>query len=81
MFSARKIRYLHRQLVNIRSIKLHSFQELNVYLEDFLPDTEGQENEPLPADEIMDIIYHSMPITWKNKMMEQGFNDADSNVK
>ena len=71
-------------LVKPRSMKLGSFiirlQELNAYLEDFLPDTEGQENVPLSADEIMDIIYHTMPITWKNKMIEQGFNYADSTM-
>ena len=45
------------------------------------PDTEGQETAPLPADKIMDIIYHSIPTTWKNKMIEQGFNYADSTIK
>ena len=29
----------------------------------------------------MDIIYHSMSTTWKNKMIEQGFNYADSTIK
>ena len=47
-------------------MKLHSFisrlQEKNAYIEKFPPDTDGQETAPLPADEIMDIIYHSMPI-------------------
>ena len=28
----------------------------------------------------MDIIYHSMPTTWKNKMIKQGVNYADSTV-
>ena len=55
-------------------MKLRSFisrlQELNAYL-----------GEPLPADEMMDIIYHSMPTLWRNKMIEQGFNYADSTVK
>ena len=78
-------RYLRRHLVKPRSMKLRSFisrlQELNVYLEEFPPDTEGQETESLPADEILDIIYHSMPTTWKNKMIEQGFNYADSTIK
>ena len=59
-------------------MKLHGFisrlQELNAYLEEFPPDTEGQETAPLPTDEIMDIIYHSMPTIWKYKMIEQGFN-------
>ena len=29
----------------------------------------------------MDIIYYSVPTTWKNKMIEQGFNKADSTAK
>ena len=65
-------------------MKLRGFiswlQELNAYLEEFQPDSEGQETASLPADGIMDIIYHSMPITWKNKMIEQGFNYADSTI-
>ena len=54
---------------------------MNAYLEEFLLDTERQENVSLSADEIMDIIYHSMPSTWRNKMIEQGFNYADSTIK
>ena len=56
-------------------------QELNAYLKVFPPDTEGQETASLPSDEILDIIYHSMPNTWKNKMIEQGFNYTDSTIK
>ena len=78
-------RYLRRHLAKPRGMKLRSFisklQELNAYLEEFPPDTEGQETASLPADEILDIIYHSMPTTWKNKMVEQGFNYADSTIK
>ena len=77
--------YLRRYLIKPRTIKIYSFisrlQELNAYLEDFPPDTEGQETAPLPADEIMDIIYQSMPTIWKNKMIEQGFNFLDSAFK
>ena len=66
-------------------MKLCSFisrlQELNAYLEEFPPDIEGQETEPLSADEIININYHSMPTTWKNKKIEQGFNHADSTIK
>ena len=47
-----KLRYLHGRL-----------QELNAYLTEYSPETEGQETAPFPADEIMDIIYHSMPTT------------------
>ena len=76
MLSEQK-RYLCRHLVKPRSMKLCSFisrlQELNAYLEEFPPDTKGQETAPLPADEIMDIIYHSKSTTWKKKMTEQGF--------
>ena len=60
-------RYLHRHLVKPRSIKLRSFisrlQGLNTNLEEFPPDTDGQETVPLPAYETMDIIYHSMATT------------------
>ena len=77
-------KYLRRHLAKSRSMKLCSFisrlQQLTAYLEEFPPDTEGQKLAPLPADEIMDIIYHSMPTTWKNKMIEQGFNYADSAI-
>ena len=73
---------LRRHLIKPRSMKLHSFvrrlQELNGCLEDFFSDTEGQEIAPLSADEIIGIMYHSIPATWKNKMIEQGFNYADS---
>ena len=54
---------------------------MNAYLEEFPSDTEGQETAPLPSDEIMDITYPSMPTTWKNKIIEQGFNYANSTVK
>ena len=56
-------------------------KELNAYLADFPPDTEGQETASLPAHEIMDIIYYSMPTKWKNKVIEQSFNHADCTVK
>ena len=45
------------------------------------PDVEGKETVPLPAEKIMDIIYHSIPTTWKKKMIEQDFNYADSTIK
>ena len=64
-------RYLSRHPFKSRSINLRGviikLQELNAYLEEFPPDIEGQETTPLPADEIMDIIYHFMPTTWKTR--------------
>ena len=78
-------RYLRRHLVEPRSMKLHSYisrlQQLNAYLEEFPPDTDGQETAPLSADEIMDIVYNSLPILWKNKMIEQDFSYADYTIK
>ena len=78
-------RCLRRYLDKPMSIKLCSFisrlQKLNAYLKEFHPDTEGQETAPLPADEIMDIIYHSMPIMRENKMIEEDFSYTISTVK
>ena len=54
---------------------------MNAYLEEIPSDTEYQETAPIPADEIMDIIYRSMSTTWKNKLIEQGFNYIDSTIK
>ena len=79
-FREQKINW-RTHLVKPKSVKptsfISRFQELNTYLAEYPSDTP----EPLPVDEIMDIIYHSMPITCKNKMIEQGFNSADSTVK
>ena len=62
-------------------VKKNGLRGLNAYFEELPPDIEGQETAPLPADEITDIIYHSMPTMWKNKMIVKGFNYADSSVK
>ena len=66
-------------------MKLHSFinrlPELNTYLEEFPPDTPGQEIPPLSIDEVMDIIFHSILTTWKIKMIEQDFKYADFTVR
>ena len=43
---------------------------MHACLAEFPPDTEGQEIAPLPADEKIDIKYHSMPTTFKKKMIE-----------
>ena len=45
------------------------------------PDASGQETSPLSLNEIMEMIYHSMPTAWKNKMIEQGFNYVNSTIK
>ena len=79
MLSTNKLR---RHLIESRSMKLCSFvsrlQKLNAYLAEFPSDTEGRESAPHPTDEIIDIIYNSMPIMCKNKMIDQDFNYAKS---
>ena len=78
-------RYLRRHLVKPRSMKLRSFisrqQELNAYLEEFLLDTEGQDTAPLSADEIMDIIYHSILATWKNSDSKDFYETRVDNLE
>ena len=58
--------------------KLH---ELITYLEEFLTDTPGQEIESLSTDEVVDVIFHSMPTMRKNKIIEQDFNYAYTTVE
>ena len=68
-------RCIFRHMIVPWSIKLSTFisrlQKLNKYFEGFLHSTSGQEIFPLPMDEIMDMIYHSMSTTWKNMMIGQ----------
>ena len=67
-------RYLQKDQIIPRSMKICSFisriQELNNFFEEFPHDAPGQETESLPMDKVMNIIYHSMPARWKNKMIK-----------
>ena len=37
---------------------------------------------PIPRTEkVNDIIYHFMPSTWKNEVIDQGFNNAVCTIK
>ena len=78
-------RYLYGLLIKLRSIKLCTFisrlQELNAYFRELLLDIQGQENTPLPTDEIMDIIFHSMSTIQKNKLTENEFDYFDYMTK
>ena len=58
-------------------IGIHTVDNLNKVLLEMAK----HETAPLPADEIMNIIYHSMPTMRENKMIEQGCNYADSTIK
>ena len=74
-----------KSFIKVRSTKLCTFisrlQELSAFLEEYLPDAPGQVTTPFPADEIINIIYYSIPTMWKNKIIEQGFNNAYIIVK
>ena len=48
--------------------------KLHTYLPYFPPDQPGQLVTSLPDDDIKKILYHTMPNTWENKMVEQGYN-------
>ena len=55
--------YLHRHLIKSRCMNLISrLQELITYLDKLPLDAPGQETTPVSTNEIMDIIYHFMPI-------------------
>ena len=48
--------------------------QLNTYLAYIPPDCAGQTVTPLPEDDVKEILYQTMPNTWKKKMVEQGYN-------
>ena len=54
--------------------------QLNAYLAFFPPDHQGQVVDPLPEDDIKEILYHAMPNTWKKKIIEQGYNYLDGPI-
>ena len=62
-------------------MKARSFRtrliQLNTYLPYFSPDCPGQQVTSLPDDDIKEILYHTMPNTWKKKMVEQRYNYLD----
>ena len=66
-------------------MKLRTFicrlQELNVHLEEFSLENTGQESAPLPTDEIIDIIYLSIPFMWKKNKIGNCSNYANSTVE
>ena len=44
----------------------------NAYLAYFPPDLVGQTVNPLPEDDVKEILYHAIPNMWIKKMVEQG---------
>ena len=55
--------------------------QLNAHLAYFPPDSSGQSVNPLPEDEVKEILYHTMPNMWKKKMVEQGYNYIDGSIQ
>ena len=55
--------------------------QLNAYLAYFPPDHSGQLVSPLSEDKVKEIIYHTMPNTWKKKMVEPGYNYLDGSIQ
>ena len=66
--------FIIRYIIKPRSKQICSFvsrlQELNVYLAEFPPEGPGDIPAALPTEEVMDMIYHTMPNMWKNNMIE-----------
>ena len=52
--------------------------QLNTYLQYYPPNRPGQLITSLPDDDIKEILYHSMPNSWK--MVEQGYNYLDGPI-
>ena len=61
-------------------LRLFTTEHLNTYLLYFLPDRPGQIVASLPNDDNKEILYHTMPITWETKMLEQGYNYLDDPI-
>ena len=64
--------YMYRYLRKPKKIQVHTFTsrllQLNNYLPYFPPDYIGQMVTALPADEVKEILYHTMPNSWRKKM-------------
>ena len=77
--------YMQRYLRKPPEMKVRTFTtrllQLNAYLANFPPDWAGQTVNPIPADNVKEILYHTMPNTWKKKMVEQGYNYLDSSIQ
>ena len=70
--------YMYRYIRKIKTMKVLTFTtrliQLNNYLPYFLPDCVGLMFTALPDDEVKKILYHTMPNSWRKKMIEQGYN-------
>ena len=71
-------RYMQRYLRKPPDMKVQSFTtrmaQLNTYLPYFPSEHPGKLVTSLPNDDVKEILYHTMPNTWKKKMVEQGYN-------
>ena len=73
--------FMQRNLRKPSHMKVRVFNtRLGRVLTLFLPDCPGQLVTSLPDDDIKEIFYHAMPNTWKNKIVEQGYNFLDGPI-
>ena len=77
-------RYMLRYLKKTPDMKVRSFTtrliQLNMHLPYFPPDRQGQLIESPPGDDMKEVLYHTMPNTWKKKMVEQRYKYLDGPI-
>ena len=55
--------------------------QLSTYLSYFPPYCSGQQVAPLSDNEVKRILYHTMPSSWKKKIVELGYNYLDGYIQ
>ena len=70
--------YMYRYLRKPKTMKVCTFTtrliQLNNYISYFSSDCVGQMVTTLPDDEVKEILYHTIPDSWREKVTEQGHN-------
>ena len=71
-------------LRKLKTMKVCTFTtrliQLNNYDPYFPPDGIGQIVIALPNYEVMEILYHAIPNSWRKKMTKQGYNYHDRSI-
>ena len=70
--------YMRRYMVKPRSLSIRPYvarvRELNSYLEHFPTGNVNVEATSLGEDEIKDVLFHSIPKSWQQHMVKQGYS-------
>ena len=76
--------YMRRYMVKPRSLSIRPYvarvRELNAYLEHFPTGNVNVEATSLGEDEIKDILFHSIPKSWQQHMVKQGYSYQEESV-